>query len=256
MALELDQETLDQLGYRQKTVDPSERLHGEMHLIAARSKKRRYIPAFALDDRQLQAVLIHAAIKFVYRDKPLPPVLDIPYILTNDDGRTAKLAAIAYRAWRLEWTAPTIAREQGISKSMVWDAMQVLAAYAKELGLPTYDASPTKGIVRIDQDVIAAMWMQGRSIAEIVAASGHCRYRIGLVLKRLGLKQHKRIRQTKADASVKMWNEGHAVNEIRRTLGCGYRIIVKVLTARGLYVPRSKAYGAKKWAAQVRNTTR
>jgi len=256
MTLELDDETLEQLGYHQKTVSLDERLHGEMHLIAARSKKRRYIPAFALNDLQLQTVLLHAAVKFVYRDKPLPPVPDIPYILANDDGRTAKLAAIAYRAWRLNWTAPTIAREQGISKGMVWDAMQVLAGYAHELGLPTYDASPSKGVVRIDQDVIAAMWVQGRTIAEIVAATGHCRYRVGLVLKRLGLKQHKRIRQTKADAIVKMWNEGAAVNEIRRTLNCGYRITVKILTARGLYAPRSKAYGAKKWAAQVRNTGR
>ncbi|MGB8789312.1 MAG: hypothetical protein WCC98_16740 [Candidatus Acidiferrales bacterium] len=282
MALELDDDTRAQLGFGQKTVTLNERFD-ILHPVAAPSKNRRFVPAFAANTAQLQAVLLHAAVKYVYRAKPIPPgfVPDIDEIIRLAKERHAEnrawveshpkllqqriyehiicveqagsyvamISAVAYRMWLLEWTAPTIAKDLGCKKELVWQITEMLAFYANELGFPTYERHSSKDTVKVNEQVILSLWQQGFSIREIVRHTRHCRYRIGRVLKSHDLHQHKRMNQAKVNAIVRMWRGGSAVNEIRRKLHCSYQIVVKILTVQNLYVARSKAFGSKKWAA-------
>ena len=282
MALELDDDTRAQLGFDQKTVALNERFD-ILHPVAARSKNRRFIPTFATNDGQLQATILYATTKYAFRGRVIPPsfVPDLDAVINlakerfafeksrveqsqalaqqrcyqhlvcveECGGYAAFVAAVGYRMWRLMWTAPSIAEDLGCKKALVWQIVEMLVCYANELGFPTYKRHASKGTVKVNEQAILSLWQQGYSIREIVCHTGHCRYRIGRVLKSHDLHQHKRMNQAKVNAIVRMWQGGSAVNEIRRKLHCSYQIVVKILTVQNLYVARSKAFGSKKWAA-------
>lgn len=262
--LELDQATLEELGYGQNGVD-----RGECEGYAYRPKKsKQYIPAFAANDRQLQAVILHASVKYCFRNKPIPPdfVPDLETIVRlakerhADDrakvdnsqklleqriyrnivaveqcgGYVSMIAAVAFRAWRLLWPNSVIADELGMTHEAVEGVGQMLIAYAEELGFETYQHPAHRGRVKVDVDTIAAMFVQGHNVQSIRRILGHDEETIRRALKKAGL--FKPPIRADEETVITMWNDGKRLTQIRDATGHTVATITRLLKRRGLYV--------------------
>ena len=180
MTLSLTKEDFDELaGGHPSTFDYD--VFKCSHLEHSRFNRTRWMPAFALNDLQLQAVLMQAAIKYSFRNKLVPQDLtpsidsviqlakqrheaDLAHVensakliqnriyrhllcVEEAGGYVACISAVAFRCWRLKWPAVFVARDLGLSKRFVYEVKQMLVAYAEELGFPTYLRAPAKGRV-------------------------------------------------------------------------------------------------------------
>src|SRR5580704_352217 len=252
----------------QPVMDYTDRLRANFGCTSRLSKNKNWFPEFASNDAQLQAVILRAAVKYCFRDKPVPPgfAADLETVIalakqrTADDmaraknsrniiqqnlfqhlvvvenagGYVALMGAIAYRSWRLAHPNALVASELGISREYVEGATQVLIVYAEKLGFPTYKHSFQKGEIRVNADDIAAMWVQKKSVKQIRSATGHDLATIRRVLKKFGLKPSQRHRLD-ADTIVEMYALGACTAEIHRRTGYGKVGILKVLKERGVH---------------------
>jgi hypothetical protein len=248
----------------------------QMGRIAAPSKRSRWIPAFANNTSQLQAVLLHAAVKYIFRDKEPPQgfVADLStvvelakekhaalkaraensskliqqrmyqHLLCVEDagGYVAFISAIAYRCWRLRWTGPVVAEELGVTPLLVQTMMEMMADYAERLGFETYLQHPHKGKIFVNEDRIAAMWVQTRSVTKIRALLGHDVCTIRAALKRLNL-HNPAPYKLDADGIVELWKQGRGVGQIVKQVHHCEATVIRVLKAQGLYVKNRKPGG-------------
>lgn len=186
------------------------------------SHTRRVLPAFALNDLQLQAVLLHAAVQYAFRYKPAPPnfvatldsVVQCARERTTSDREIAKRraesgqrqqtlwhhiiciedaggyvafnAAIAYRLWRCEWPTSLIAENLGVDPIYVRNVAQMLAHYAEALGFETYPRQNGR-LPQSELDEIESLFCQGAGITEITRRTGRSETAVYKHLKRVGL---------------------------------------------------------------------
>lgn len=281
MTLELTQEDFDELARPWQSLKYGgltfEERHGASR-TAAPSKDKRWIPAFATNDAQLQAVLLHAAVQYVFRDKPIPPDF-IPDLATvvqlakerhaqdrawvenhskllqqriyqhiicveQAGGYVAFNAAIAFRCWRLMWPSRLVAEDLGVTVLFVRQVTEMLADYAESLGFETYEQHGTKGTIKVDQDLIAGLWLEGNDVKTIRRRLGHNRETIYKVLKLLGVFSS-RYKPEDADSVADLWMKNLTVKQIAECLHRSQEWTIRVLRERGLYEAHRQPQGKR-----------
>lgn len=145
----------------------SDELVGGMQAFRAAGRTTRWIPAFYANDAQLRAVLAQAVIGYCFGGGRVPSdvagdlktltMIASERLADLESGRKAWnvtmnhlaavqeagsylafIAGISYRAWRLRWHSPDIARESGITVHSVSKILNRLVMYAERFGFPTY----------------------------------------------------------------------------------------------------------------------
>jgi hypothetical protein len=248
----------------------------QMGRIAAPSKSSRWIPAFASNTPQLQAVLLHAAVRYIFRDKEPPQgfIADLEtvvalakekhatlraraensskliqqrmyqHLLCVEDagGYVAFISAIAYRCWRLRWPGPVVAQGLGVNALLVQTMMEMLADYAEHLGFDTYPQHSRKGKIFVNEDRIGALWAQTHSVAKIHELLGHDTGTIRAVLRRLGF-HNPAPYKLDVDGIVSLWKQGRGVGQIVKQVHHSEATVIRVLKAHRLYVKNRKPGG-------------
>ena len=190
-----------------------------MHQFNAPGRTRRYTPEFAADDAKLRTVLIHATLGYIFRTGKVPPdvLTDLEFLkqlaanraawaeacaagslsahwsaceefivaTANCGGYMQMLAAIAYRAWRLNWHDSEIAASLAMTIQSVTDTRTRLLRYAERLGFATF--APRKGNVRVDDALVARMWSNRATVALIAEVLGCCAKVVRHSLRKQGL---------------------------------------------------------------------
>ena len=195
------------------------------HYFKAVGRSSRWIPPFANNGGQLQAVLAEAAVRYAFQSKQVPA--DLKRTLTNlkqladdkteyvksiCDGRsndywnkvsaTVKtyqdaggyldtICAVAYRGWKLRWHNPEIEEHMCLRKDMARDILVRLMRIATEMGFEVYQKRKgpgrREGRPSIPEDKIVAMWKEGASVGKIAAAFETNPLQVRHVIRKLGL---------------------------------------------------------------------
>jgi hypothetical protein len=197
----------------------------------ARTKSRQFRPAFADNTAQLQAVLLHAAVQYVFRGKGIPPdfVADLNTIIQLARERTAAekelvdqnqrllqqriyqhilakenigyvslIGVVAFKCWRMEWPAALVGAELGVRPWLVRRIAGQLCDYAEALGFPTYAPHHAKGRHFVDADAIAALYVQSNSARLVCEMFQHDHHTVLRILQERGLKKKRRAPRASA----------------------------------------------------------
>jgi uncharacterized protein (DUF433 family) len=205
-----------------------DRMHTESH----KAKPTAWVPPFALNDKQLQAVLLRRAWRYAFHLLPFPENVNREELNRAATGKALKgyaikpgappvqhemrdrhiaavrraggymelQAAIAFRAWRLGQDSVAVADSLGMTPWAVRVQLWRLRDVAKKLGFEVGRAGYTTGLTRstrIDIAQAVEMYNNGSTIKEI---SAHCGYAGG---SGCGA-----VRQRLRAAGVKMRNQG------------------------------------------------
>jgi hypothetical protein len=231
------------------------------------SKSKQFRPEFADNTAQLQAVLLHAALKYVYQRKGIPPGIapDLAavialakqrsaadkelvdgnqrllqqriyqHILAKENiGYVSLIGAVAFKCWRLQWPAQLVAQELGISRSFVHKITSNLCHYAEELGFATYPPAPWKGKQLVDWNAIADLWLRAKSVRLIVEMLEIAEPTVYDVLDRLGLRPKRR---TNLQAIQEAWLQTKNIAEVGRRTGYPTTTVVRALKHLKLHTP-------------------
>jgi hypothetical protein len=242
-----------------------------MGRIRARAKSRQFRPAFADNTAQLQAVLLHAAVQYVFRGKGVPPdfVADINTIIKLAHERTAAekesvdqnqrllqqriyqhilsvqtigyaamLGTIAFKCWRLEWPASLVADELGVRVWFVRRIAGQLCDYAEELGFPTYTPAQFKGKIFVDADAIAALYVQSNSVRLVSEMLGYEQNTVYRVLSQRGLRSKRPPVNLRAIQDA--WLQSKNIAEVERRTGYVNRTVYRALKHLKLHTPVSR----------------
>jgi hypothetical protein len=152
-----------------------------MHCEQHRAKPAPWVPPFALNDKQLQKVLLMRAWRYIHNGSPMPHNVkreevnreatakalrgygirdDAPPIqhviqdkhktaVRKAGGLLAMHAAIAFRAWRLGMDSVAVAETLGMTPQAVRQALWRMRDTARRLGLDVGHAGYTAGKKRV-----------------------------------------------------------------------------------------------------------
>jgi hypothetical protein len=248
-----------------------EESHNAMHTLHRKCTRR--VPAFALNNNQIRAVLLHASVRYAFRRKKIPPHFE-PDLATVVElakrgtrkakeetrarnleqkifhhiacvelagGRAAFLTAISWRAWRLNYKQADIAEELGVTTAFVGGLLRQMIRYAAELGFETRPPHPNKGRQKkVDHARVQALWSQGLNCRQIAEATGHQPATVRHILNGAGINtKFHQVSDAKKEAILKMWQGGATASSIVRELKTDIKTVRKVIGAD--YVPRISA---------------
>jgi hypothetical protein len=239
-----------------------------MGRVRAPSKSKQFRPAFADNTSQLQAVLLHASLKYCFRNKPMPPdfaagldtvvqmakqqlelersrvdssqallqqrIYHHLIVVEEVGGYVAMISAIAWRAWRLEWPASLIGSELGVTKRYVHGIVNSLIRSAQQLGFETYAPHVKKGVIKVDADAVAATWAACKSVRQTSERLGLDIQTVYKVLNQLGLRPKRKPTDHAAIAAV--WAEKKTIRAVVAALGYAAETIVHSLRLQNLRV--------------------
>ncbi len=163
-------------------------------------RNRKLIPEFVNNEAQFRSVLVHATVKYVFRQAAIPKDIatDLENLKRLADDRTGKMrsqievsnkywnsmskhlravhdvggymqmiSTVMYRSWKLGWHSNEIGVELGMTDDAVSRQLIRLAHIARDLGYPTYarrrndGTAPEEGP---DADAIAEAYRNSATI--------------------------------------------------------------------------------------------
>ncbi len=147
--------------------------------------------------------------------------LQVHFDAVNRAGGYAALhAAVAYRAWRLNWHNSEIASEMGLRELQVRRITARLVRCARWLDLPTYEVPG---------------WRLGRRKPKVR------RVRTPESFERFNGGRHKRANGS-PEQILDLWNKGRGIVAIYKEVRTSPQRVVRVLKHHGVFISRRNQY--------------